>query len=155
MWSVSCLSSITEMHNFPKIVSWISHYENEDELAKIACIVWSFLKRRNLKVHEGNIKPYETFELALSVLRNYQASWLMKNPPQQKGTNLKPPPIGSFKLNVDGALFFDIQKVCVGFICSDHERRVVLAASIAERNVREPETIEALTFSRSLQLYMH
>lgn len=118
----------------------------------MACIGWSLWIRIKLKAHEGkNIEPCEAFKSILSMLRNFQGNCLLNNPLQQEGTKWEPPPIGSVKLNVDGVLFLDIQKVGIGFICLDHVGKVVLATSIVVGNVGEPETIEALAIFRSLQ----
>lgn len=97
------------------------------------CIAWSLWNRINHKLHEGNsIHPCEAFENALSMLRSYQASCLLEISSKPKGIKWEPPPIGSYKVNVDGALIFNIQKARIGFIMRDHEGKVFLAAIIAE-----------------------
>lgn len=69
----------------------------------------------------------------------------------KKGHKIGTPLVGSIKINVDGAFFFDIQKAVIRFICRDHGGRVILVGSTMERNVGEPKTIEALVVLRSLQ----
>lgn len=47
----------------------------------------------------------------------------------------EPPPVDFFKLNMDGAVFFDFQKVGVDFIIQDHGGKTLLADSITKSNV--------------------
>lgn len=55
------------------------------------------------------------------------------------------------KLTVDGALFMDFQVIGVGPILRDHQGDVLLATSIKEQGIQDPETIEMLVVLRGLQ----
>lgn len=59
--------------------------------------------------------------------------------------------MGTYKLNVDGALFPEIHRAGVGFILRDWKRNALLAASINEYDVEDPATIESLAILRGLQ----
>lgn len=89
------------------------------------------------------------------MLKSYQVSCLLEISSKLKGIKWEPPSIGSYKVNVDGALFFNIQKARIGFTTHDHEVKVFLAAIIVEWKMDSPETIEALAVLRSFQLCMH
>lgn len=67
----------------------------------------------------------------------------------------KTPEHGFLKLNVDGALFVDFQVASIGAIIWDSHSEVVLAASMKENDILDPETIENLVVMRRLQLNMH
>lgn len=57
------------------------------------------------------------------------------------------PPFDYYKLNVDGAMFCDLQKSGIGWVVCDHGGKVLLAASLVERNVPVLETMEAFWLS--------
>lgn len=59
------------------------------------------------------------------------------------------------KLNVDGALFIDFQVVGISAILRDTQGDVLLAASIKEKGIQDPETIENLSILCGLQLCVH
>lgn len=88
-----------------------------------------------------------------AIFRRIRSSAEIPNRKQLVG-NPHPRP-GMYKLNVDGALFFNIQNVGIRFIVHDHEGKVALAASEAEKNVDNPVVIEALAALWSLRLCMH
>lgn len=67
----------------------------------------------------------------------------------------EPPPLHSYKLNVDAAIFFDQAKVDLGAIVRDWIGKALLVASMAEEHVAQPKTIEALPILRWLQLSLH
>lgn len=62
-----------------------------------------------------------------------------------------PPQDGCYKLNVDGALFADLERAGVGFILRDARGKAILRASLCEEHVDNPITIEALAILRGLQ----
>lgn len=64
----------------------------------------------------------------------------------------QPPPIGEYKLNVDGALFFDHQMVSVGAILRNDNGDILLAASMRELTLMQSEHIECLAILKGLQI---
>lgn len=52
----------------------------------------------------------------------------------------EPPEDGSFKLNVDRTLFFDLQEARVDFILNDNKGDVIMAASMLEKAILAPKT---------------
>lgn len=81
------------------------------------------------------------------MLKAFQTS-VTTNTVSQKYLKWDPPPVDFLKLDVDGAMFFDQQKAGIGF--RDHKGKAVMATSMAERWVANPESIEALAILRSL-----
>lgn len=69
--------------------------------------------------------------------------------------NWKPPAEDFVKLNVDGAIFFNPQKVGIGAIFRDNKGDIIMAASLIENKVPNLETIETLAIPRGLQLCAH
>lgn len=62
------------------------------------------------------------------------------------------PPNDLLKLNVDGAIFFDLWKTGVCVIIQDHEGKTFFVASLKEDEVVNQETIKALSILRGLLL---
>lgn len=60
--------------------------------------------------------------------------------------------MGFLKLNVDGVIFFNLEKTDIGTIIQDGKRKSLFAASVVESNIELPESIEALTILRDLRL---
>lgn len=60
------------------------------------------------------------------------------NTPKPSYFKWEGPPIDFLKLNVDGAVYFDLQKAGVGTIVRDHEGKAIVATSIVEGNVASP-----------------
>lgn len=111
-------------------------------------------------VYEGiSVQPLETFERAVSVLTNSQASQQQNEVLKSKAVKWEPPPFDYYELNADEVLFFDFKKSGIRCVVCDHRGKVLLAASLTEKNVPDPKTIEVLASSmallRSLQLCMH
>lgn len=59
------------------------------------------------------------------------------------------PLAGSMKLNVDGAVFIDQQKIGVGIILKDIGK-IIMVASKKEYEVKDPVEIELLAILRGL-----
>lgn len=59
------------------------------------------------------------------------------------------------KLNMDGAVFSELQIAGVGVIVRDHAGKAILEASIPEASVANAKTIEAIAILRGLQICMH
>lgn len=60
-------------------------------------------------------------------------------------------PENFFKLNIDGALFFDCQEARIGAILCNDRGEVIMAATIKEKALFQPKTIECLAILRGLQ----
>lgn len=75
-----------------------------------------------------------------------------QNPRQQSSYRWFPPPTCSYKLNVDGAIFYNQKKAGVGIILRDSSGNVVLVANKKEEEVPDPSTIEILAMFRGLQI---
>lgn len=105
-------------------------------------------------IHENSRRdpPKEAFESGLAVVKSYQAR--QPNSTKQMSLKWELPHLSFFKLNVDGALFFDLQKVGINYIIHNHQCKVIMIASIANNCVMSPKTIEAFAILRSLQLCM-
>ncbi|XP_035551721.1 uncharacterized protein LOC118349890 [Juglans regia] len=64
------------------------------------------------------------------------------------------PPEDSLKLNIDGALFFDLNKAGMGAVLRNHMGEILMACSRVESVSLEPEQVEAVALLRGLQLCM-
>lgn len=60
-----------------------------------------------------------------------------------------------FKLNVDGALFFNLQHTGISFILRDSKGNCIMATSVQDIASLNPKTIGTLTILRGLQQCMH
>lgn len=60
--------------------------------------------------------PIEAVERALSMMTSYQPSLTARSFPMMRDYKWEPPPIDFLKLNVDGIVFFDLEKASIGFI---------------------------------------
>lgn len=63
-----------------------------------------------------------------------------------------PQDLGTFKLNIDSASFFDQHAIGVGAILRDSKWEIIIAASIHESGFFDSATIECLTMFKGLQL---
>lgn len=137
------------------MVIWMLEKGRGEDLAKFFSIARSLWSRRNHMVYESKRDtPLEAFEKAMSVVTIHQ-SILTESSPKSKTLKWEPPPINSFKLNVDRAIVFNLHKAGVGFIIWDHSSMAIMATNIVERNVANPKSIETLAILRSLQLCLH
>ncbi|KAF5454652.1 hypothetical protein F2P56_024300, partial [Juglans regia] len=69
-------------------------------------------------------------------------------------SKLSPPPEDSFKLNIDGALFFDLNKASMDDVLRNHMGEVLMAVSRVETVFLELEQVEVGALLRGLQLCM-
>lgn len=144
-----------QFDTWENLASWVAEMGNGEDLSLFLCCFWSLWSRCNLHLFEGvNQSHKEAFEHGLEVLRNYQSSL---EPRHEKLDLLKwePPPINSHKLNVDAMLFFDLTIVGLDAIVCDWRGINLLATSVPESHVAQPETVEALSILGELQLCLH
>lgn len=158
MWNVY-IPFLCSAHNIPCIVGFlilVVMNGSKKDLAKVICSAWCLCSRRNGKVYKGKcVQSLEAFEKAISILSNFQASPQQNVAQKQKVMKWEPPLIGCHKLNVNGALFFDLQKSSIGCVIRDHSGKLLLATSLAVRDAHDLGTIEALALLRSFQLCMY
>lgn len=62
------------------------------------------------------------------------------------------PPEGFIKLNINGTVFFDQNKVGVGLILRNEKGKTLLAASLPEEGIKSPKEVELIATLRGLQL---
>lgn len=58
-------------------------------------------------------------------------------------------------MNVDGALFTNLQEVGVGIVLRDNKGEVILATSMRVQSNFDPMIVESLAILRGLQLCMY
>ncbi|XP_035547319.1 uncharacterized protein LOC118348883 [Juglans regia] len=102
-----------------------------------------FLKRNN--------SPLRKPSAQLSLHWTYKATKALDISRARRISQWQPPPQGSIKLNVDGAVFHAESKAKVGLIARDWEGKVLMAVSQKEEAVMEPLEIELLALLRGLQ----
>lgn len=111
--------------------------------------MWS---RRNLHLFKGVNQPHKkALERGLAVLKNYQASLEPRNVKKDL-LKWEPSPLHSYEINVNAALFFDLEKVGYGVIVYDWRGEIMLVASITKTHIAQPEVMEALAILQGLQL---
>lgn len=119
---------------------------------EIFSIAWGLWGRQNKLLFENWVTtPLQVFESALATREGFQT---LTSPPGNQAIHnscLVPLPLGIFTLNVDGALFPDLNKTRVGFILRDWKGATVIVASISKQNVTNVVDIETLAILRGLQ----
>ncbi|XP_040989052.1 uncharacterized protein LOC121236684 [Juglans microcarpa x Juglans regia] len=126
---------------------------HEDELFSLFTLAWDFWWRRNQMVHEQeSLEVNQVIDYAFSAQKSFSE---LKQVPQSMVRAFyewKPPPSNWLKLNVDGAVFDEINKAGVGLVLRDGKGNVMLAASKIEYEVSDAQAIELLAIFRALQL---
>lgn len=122
---------------------------NEDEGPKFLTITWNFWGRWNKLVYKDlHIHPQEVIEKALSLDAGYKDYGSMHCNSLMHRNRY-------FKLNVDGALFFNLQHTGISFILRDSKGNCIMATSVQDIASLNPKTIGTLTILRGLQQCMH
>lgn len=127
-------------------------------LSDFLLFTWAFWFRRNKMIHEQlNLPIQQVIATALAMKHVTKTG-----APLQLAPGVLPhkhrwsaPPENAFKLNTDGALFFDLNKAGLGIILRDHNGDIVLAGSGSETSILEPEHVEAAALLRGLQLCLN
>lgn len=127
-----------------------------EEFADFIHMAWGFWYRRNKMIHElVNLPPVQVMNFLLSKKRvqsdGLQAHGLSK----RMIYRWYPPPSNWVKLNCDGALFFDQNKIGIGAILRDAQGSVIMALSKGEEEFLEPEIVEAMAVLRGLQICLN
>lgn len=102
-----------------------------------------------------NSTAIQAFESALVVKENFQKYVAQPESPNLYNSGWLPPPTSFLKLNVDEALFLNLQEAGVDFILRDCSGSAIMAASIKEAHLANPIDIESLAILRGLQYYLN
>lgn len=93
-------------------------------------MTWSFWYRRNRKIHDDVLlPPQQVIAFALSMRTNSTPGYV-KQVVASSNVHFNMwnhPPHNALKLNIDGALFFDLNKAGLGAILRNHEGDVIMA----------------------------
>lgn len=81
------------------------------------------------------LTPIDVIERALALKASYRDSVYPRNTTIGRSSIWEPPLKGCLKLNVDGAIFFDLDKTRVGCLVRDSKGMPLLAASSLEGSV--------------------
>lgn len=113
-----------------------------------------FMGRMKQKLYEKKEEfPKSAIERALA----YHSLFVdVSNAPEKDLISLwLPSPIGYYKLNVDGALFFDHHTTGIRAILRNNMGNVIWVATIRENHINQLEIVECLAILRGLQLCLH
>lgn len=145
-----CPNSAHDIKCFADLFFLVLKGDKTNEVTKVICIAWGFWSRRNTLVYEGaTVQPLEVFESSISMLTNFQNSLKKSEVLKSRALRWDPPSLDYLKLDVDGALFFNLQKAGIGCVVHDNNGKVLIAACLVVNNVNDPATIEALAIFRS------
>ncbi|KAK9275203.1 hypothetical protein L1049_022465 [Liquidambar formosana] len=127
----------------------VVHKVDNDGVALFFMILWAIWGNRNMLVFEGVQRgAREIVDMARCLLIDYTNA-LQDHKATNNSMQIKwhPPPIGSFKANVDGAIFAESRSVGFGVIVRDSAGRVIATAS------KHSDGDFAVQFVRELGLY--
>ena len=112
---------------------WTSWEAQPELLERWVTICWGIWKSRNEVRHGGKRRPGPVIvRSSLKLLEDFQSANERPSRPRtenQSSATWKPPPPGSFKVNVDGALFSKTKQSGVGVMVRDEEGNVIAAMS--------------------------
>ncbi|KAF5463104.1 hypothetical protein F2P56_019046, partial [Juglans regia] len=124
-----------------------------DMLATFFALMWGFWYRRNKWFHEQvTLIPQQAAAHASSLLKSYREALKLSRKQLRDVCKWEPPYPDMLKLNVDGAVFSEMGKARIGAILRNSASSVLMAASILEGDVAEPEHIEVTAVFWGLQL---
>lgn len=125
---------------------------DDNNLASFSTIVGSHWGHRNKMIYEEkNILPHTSFKISLSLKLSYCKLGLIKTIKKTENSHCRSPPLGSFlKLNVNNAMFFDLNKTGIGAILRNSKGEVVMATSLKGFDTNSPQIIEVAAILRSL-----
>lgn len=123
------------------------------ELDRIFTIAWRLWHRRNKHIFSSeHIPPMEAADHALSLLTDDKNNNAAALKPSLKTKTWIAPSIGMLKLNVDGAIFAELQQAGVGCVLRHEKGEVLMAATNPIQCFNTPLEIEFLALFRGLQL---
>lgn len=97
-------------------------------------------------LYEHNyLNPMLVIERALAIKKSHQVGNPIPKTKLKLSCCWRPPPEGFLKLNVDGAMFFNLQKIGIGAILRNSNGDAIMVASILENDFPNLESIKSLT----------
>lgn len=124
--------------DFLRLVEWFLDYGGSEVLPKLFTIAWSLWNMRNKRAfEETTVSPKVKIEKVLSCLHFFMDCFKAPTSELPK-LGWLPPPTGEYKLNVDGALFFDHQIARVGAILRDEYGDPIVTASMRVSTLMQP-----------------
>lgn len=108
-------------------------------------MAWGLWQRRNKRLHENIIESLKAIiERALSLHKMFANCSTSKAQKLEKVGYWQLLREGSFELNVDGALFFDLQKAGIRAMVRDSKGEIIMVASKREDPIQDSAVIEGL-----------
>lgn len=100
---------------------------DDNNLASFSTIAGSCWGRKNKMIYEEkNILPHTSIKIALSLKLSYWKLGLIKTIKKTENSHCQSPPLDSFlKLNVNNAMFFDLNKTGIGAILRNSKGRLL------------------------------
>lgn len=95
-------------------------------------------------IFEGTTShPLEAFKQATYISSSSLVSPNCRTNPAASSNqhSWEPPQVNFVKIDVDGAIFYDLEKARIGVIVRDRRGQAILAASLAKREVDKSESI--------------
>ncbi|XP_042974894.1 uncharacterized protein LOC122306534 [Carya illinoinensis] len=139
---------------FWEVILEVKNKGNEEDLMKFIAMAWGLWYKRNKFIYDNSSLQFSSvLSTALSMQSEFKQVQILNkgNRELPKVLSWKPPPEGSLKINIDGAIFDDFNKAGVGVVLRDQAGRVLVACSKSEPAVPNPEIIEATAMLRGLQ----
>ncbi|KAF5450764.1 hypothetical protein F2P56_031091 [Juglans regia] len=139
--------------DFIHIVKRVVRRNKAGELEKLFLCAWGIWYSRNQLIFENKrISLEQAIDHALLVAKEYEcavAEQQMGSKPHCGWLHL---PVGSLKLNIDGALFHDQGRSSVGMILQDETGNVLFTTTKPEHEIIDHMEVELLAVLRGLQL---
>ena len=138
---------------FKELLSWIIKHTQLLELFVVT--IWSIWNQRNrVQLNQLANAIHQIALLSKKWLAEYQARQTSPNPvpirTQPTRCTRKPPPLGTFKINFDGAIFPVEKKSGIGVVIRDSRGLVIASCSKVVHQVLGASEVEAMAATWAL-----
>lgn len=121
-----------------------------EHMAKFFVLAWGLWGRRNKFIYEKIL-----IDKVMIVKELYQDFSNSSGSSMKQKCSCQPPADDYLKSSVDDTIFFDHNKAVIRVILKNNKRETIMASSLLENEVYNPEAIETLVIFRGLQLCAH
>ena len=143
LWSCELAVAVWQMANFkaPGLTANPSNFLDlfwcvkeaklSQDLVAFATFAWSLWNNRNA-IHHGEVSRtvLQIFEASRAFLNEFHTCCVLPHPPQPHGPSFwKSPPLGCYKVNVDGAVFKDRGHYGIGVVVRNNKWQIMGALS--------------------------